>query len=123
MADFTWKPDLVEPSTPRDNILKTPSENFRQVFYEVDSNEEQLFTLVFGDISKIPTAGPNSRDLIYAHFRTHKLFLNSFSWTNVPTYISDDFGTPITVRYWRYTEIPKSDGNIWNVSMVFRKEV
>jgi len=123
MADFIWKPDDVNPGTPRDNILRSPSENFKQTFYEVDSNVEQFFTLLFGNISKTLDQSANYRDAIYAHFIANKMFLTNFNWTNVPTYISGDHGSSISVRYWDYDEVPIADGNIWNVTVVFRKEV
>lgn len=120
MADFIWTPDLVVPLTPRYNIIETQSEDFKRRFYEVDSNEEQLYDLIFGEISKSLTSGPNYRDALYSHYTTNKGVLNSFSWTVPPSSIS---GSPIAVRYSDYQETPDANYNVWNVRIQFRVEV
>jgi len=117
MANFTWTPKIVIPSKPTYNILQTLTESFKRRYYEVDSNEEQLYTLKFGWIQK--TTVTNNRDAIYAHYTGNKGEYSSFSWTGVPSYISND---AVTVRYVDYQETPDVDGNVWEVTIVFRKE-
>jgi len=120
MADFTWTPDKVVPSTPSYNIIQTKAESFKKRYYEIDSNEEQFFTLLFGWISKTYLTTVNYRDVLYSHYTTNKGVYNSFSWTVPPTYIS---AVPVTVRYADYQETPSVDGNVWEVTTVFRVEV
>jgi len=120
MANFTWTPNKVKPSTPKYNVLRTPSESLKRRYYEIDSNEEKFYTLEFGLIQKSGAINGNNRDDIRAHFDANKGFYTSFSWTGVPSYIS---ASPVTCRYETYEEDPDANGNVWKVTITFREEI
>ena len=121
MADFTWTPVQVIPRTPQENVKRTKTESLKRRYYEIDSSVEKFYTLNFGLIEASGAANGNSRDDIRAHRDAHKGYYTSFLWTGVPAYINA--GGDITCRYESYEEVPEADGNVWNVTIVFREEV
>jgi len=121
MADFTWTPIQVVPSAPQFNVKRTRAVSFKRRYYEIDSNEEKLYTLNFGLIEASGALNGNSRDDIRAHYDAQKGFYTNFDWTAVPTYINS--GSNINCRYESYDEVPDANGNVWKVTIVFREEV
>ncbi|MBU2249749.1 MAG: hypothetical protein KKD77_23585 [Gammaproteobacteria bacterium] len=116
-SDFIWIPQEVIPSPPVMNIDSTESESFKMDYNEFDSNIKYFYTLKFGKIKR--TGATLNRQDIYDHFVARKGNFEAFSWTTVPSWIS---ATPIDVRYSDYQEEPFANGNVWEVSMTFRKE-
>lgn len=116
-SDFIWTPKEVIPQTPIMNIDSTESESFKKDYNQFDSNIKYFYTLVFGQIKR--TGATLNRQDIYDHFIARNGSFSSFSWTTVPTWIS---ASPITVRYASYEEQPMANGNVFDLTVTFRKE-
>ena len=121
-ADFPWCPETIppEPISPEYAEVISESEVFKRQIQLLSVTPLEKFELDFGEI---PASGVTiCRDNIRAHYNAQLNRYYAFYWTGIPSWLS---ATSIHVRYESYEEkpIPKANGTVWQVKLVFRKEI
>lgn len=118
---FPWCPESIPPKplSPEYAIIETESEAFNRQIQILDPTPLERYELDFGEI--LASGVTICRNNIKAHYLAQLHNYYAFYWTGVPSYIS---GTSVHVRYDSYEEtpVPRSNGTIWEVKIVFRKE-
>lgn len=125
MADFSYSPETVNSLKPKYFMEVTKSENGKLQVQQIDSAIEYLYELDFGTLQRTTATGPRpSRDDLVSHYEGQTGIYTTFSWTNPPSYIRG-YESPMTVRYWDFSEtpVPGTEGALWKVKIVFRKEL
>jgi hypothetical protein len=126
--NFIWCPETIPPRRlPYDDnsgipMIRSATEIFKMQRQLLSSTPLERFELDFGEI--LASGVTICRNNIKAHYEAQIEDYYDFYWTGVPSYLSI---TSIHVRYepGSYEESPvaKSNGLLWSVKMIFRKEV
>jgi len=115
VTDFKWNPTWVIPLVPDVGVLESPDTRYVRDRYQMHSNLEKMFELVFEGVTD------TTRNNINAHYSNVTGPYWPFVWTTVPSYINE--GTTMTVRYVDRSYKEEVKSRYWSIEMTFEKDI